>query len=116
MAKRAREATELPELLQVQQPKPTRSAVIRSEGNRVYKTVTGGLAPCVLEARVQKAVSLYEQAATFATSDDEKASALKNIACCWSKLLELNSSDQQALEASIRAAQAALKAKIYGTA
>lgn len=78
------------------QPLPSRSALIRTEGNRLLKSVSWTLAPCVIETRLHKVLALYEEAAECATSEDDSASAWKNVACCWIRLLQHSVSDHQA--------------------
>ena len=54
----------------------------RTEGNTIYVTAKIDLSPTVREARLQKAMSCFEKAQQTASSDDETASASKNIGMC----------------------------------
>ena len=62
------------------------SAKWRQEGNKIYKSVTDGLAPLLQKSRLEEAVKAYTKALNLAANDDEKASAAKNVAVGSEKL------------------------------
>ena len=56
----------------------------RIEGNAIYITAKTELPPTVREARLQKAMGCFEKAHEMAATDEEAASASKNIGmCAW---------------------------------
>jgi len=63
------------------------SANYRQEGNKKFQqaldSINTGLSDCVIESRFLAAASRYHQAVSHAKTDDEKASALKNLAIVY---------------------------------
>lgn len=65
---------------------PSPSAVVRDKGNRLFKSLDTALSADVIEAKLQQVVEVYKEAASCAASDEDRASAWKNVASCWVKV------------------------------
>ena len=64
---------------------------VRQKGNVMYNRLQRDLSPVIFQQRVQQAIDLYQQALDLATSDDDRASAWKNLASCHAKQLQQGS-------------------------
>ena len=61
-----------------------KSLQFRERGNRIYRSLSEGLAPTLFAARTLEALESYRQAIAAAQNSQDRASAYKNLGACHS--------------------------------
>ena len=65
------------------------SEQLRNEGNKILSSISDGLPPVIQVSRLEKAITTYRNALEKATSQSDRASALKNIGVASMKVAKV---------------------------